>query len=74
MKAKHKGQNGFGVTTTGPGVYEIRPRKSSDRIDLISDRFDTARCGTQNRMLSATQSRTRSIAPSRARNGQLSAC
>jgi hypothetical protein len=38
MKAKHKGQNGFGVTT-GPGVYEIRPRKSSDGIDLISDRF-----------------------------------
>jgi hypothetical protein len=38
MKAKHKGQNGFGFTT-GPGVYKIRPRKSSDGIDLISDRF-----------------------------------
>jgi hypothetical protein len=38
MKAKHKGQNGFGVTT-GPEVYEIRPRKSSDGIDLTSDRF-----------------------------------
>jgi hypothetical protein len=73
MKAKHKGQNGFGITT-GPDVYEIRPRKTSDGIDLISDRFDTARSGTQDRMRSATQSRTRSIAPSRARNGQLSAC
>jgi hypothetical protein len=38
MKAKHKGQNGFGVTT-GLDVYEIRPRKGSDGIDLISDRF-----------------------------------
>jgi hypothetical protein len=38
MKAKHKGQNGFGFTT-GPGVYKIRPRKSSDGIDPISDRF-----------------------------------
>jgi hypothetical protein len=38
MKAKHKGQNGFGLTT-GPDVYEIRPRKSSDGVDLISDRF-----------------------------------
>ena len=38
MKARHKGQNCFGATAD-PDVYEIRPRKYSDGIDLISDRF-----------------------------------
>jgi hypothetical protein len=37
MKAKRKGQ--APSLTTGPDVYEIRPRKGSDGIDLISDRF-----------------------------------
>jgi hypothetical protein len=38
MKSKRNGQNNPGLTT-GPDVYEIRPRKGSDGIDLISDRF-----------------------------------
>jgi hypothetical protein len=38
MKAKPKGQNSLGFTT-GPDVYEIRPRKCRDGIELISDRF-----------------------------------
>jgi len=38
MKPKHKGQNGFGVTADSD-IYEIRPRKGNDGVDLISDRF-----------------------------------
>src|SRR5262249_42690119 len=33
-----KRQNSLGFAK-GPGVYKIRPRKSRDGIDLISDRF-----------------------------------
>jgi hypothetical protein len=38
MIAKRKGQNSFGGTTDCE-VYEVRPRKSGDGVDLISDRF-----------------------------------
>jgi hypothetical protein len=38
MEAKRNGQNSRGLTT-GHDVYEVRPRKSRDGIDLISDRF-----------------------------------
>ena len=38
MVAKRKGQNSFGEST-GWEVYEVRPRKSGDGVDLISDRF-----------------------------------
>jgi hypothetical protein len=38
MVAKRKGQNSLG-RTTGCDVYEVRPRKSGDGVDLISDRF-----------------------------------
>src|SRR5262249_40266557 len=41
MEAKRKGQNSQGLTT-GHDVYEVRPRKGRDGVDLISDRF---RCG-----------------------------
>jgi hypothetical protein len=33
MKAKHNGQN------PDHDVYEVRPRKGRDGVDLISDRF-----------------------------------
>ena len=38
MIAKRNGQNSLGGTT-GCDVYEVRPRKSGDGVDLISDRF-----------------------------------
>jgi hypothetical protein len=38
MIAKRKGQNSLGGTT-GCDVYEVRPRKSRDGVDLISDNF-----------------------------------
>ena len=38
MIAKRNGQNSLGGTT-GCDVYEVRPRKSRDGVDLISDRF-----------------------------------
>jgi hypothetical protein len=38
MVAKRKAENSFGETT-GCDVYEVRPRKSGDGVDLISDRF-----------------------------------
>ena len=38
MKAKRNGQNSLGGTT-GCDDYEIRPHKSEDGVDLISDRF-----------------------------------
>ncbi len=38
MIAKRKGQNSLGGTT-GCDVYEVRPRKSGDGVELISDRF-----------------------------------
>jgi hypothetical protein len=38
MIAKRKGQNSL-WGTTGCDVYEVRPRKSGDGVDLISDRF-----------------------------------
>ena len=38
MTAKRKGQNSVGGTTDCD-VYEVRPRKSGDGVDLISDRF-----------------------------------
>ena len=38
MVAKRKGQNSLGGTT-GCYVYEVRPRKSRDGVDLISDQF-----------------------------------
>jgi hypothetical protein len=36
--AKRKGQNSLGGTN-GCDLYEVRPRKSGDGVDLISDRF-----------------------------------
>jgi hypothetical protein len=39
--AKRKGQNTLGVTP-GCDLYDIRPHKSGDGVELISDRF---RCG-----------------------------
>jgi hypothetical protein len=38
MEAKRKGQNSLGLTTE-EDVYEVRPRKRRDGVDLISDRF-----------------------------------
>ena len=38
MIAKRNGQNSLGGAT-GCDVYEVRPRKSGDGVDLISDRF-----------------------------------
>jgi hypothetical protein len=38
MEAKRNGQNSQGLTT-GRDVYEVRPRKDRDGVDLISDRF-----------------------------------
>jgi hypothetical protein len=38
MVAKRKGQNSLG-STAGCDLYEVRPRKSGDGFDLISDRF-----------------------------------
>jgi hypothetical protein len=38
MIAKRKGQNSVGATA-GCDLYEVRPRKSGDGVDLISDRF-----------------------------------
>ena len=38
MIAKRNGQNSLGGTTCCD-VYEVRPRKSRDGVDLISDQF-----------------------------------
>jgi hypothetical protein len=38
MEAKPNGQNSCGLTTSHD-VYEVRPRKGRDGVDLISDRF-----------------------------------
>ena len=38
MVAKRKEQNSLG-RATGCDVYELRPRKSRDGVDLISDQF-----------------------------------
>jgi len=38
MVATRKDQNNLGQTT-GCDVYELRPRKSRDGVDLISDQF-----------------------------------
>jgi hypothetical protein len=38
MIAKRNGQNSLGGTD-GCEVYEVRPRKSRDGVDLINDRF-----------------------------------
>lgn len=38
MVAKQNGQNSLGGTT-GCDDYEVRPRKSEDGVELISDRF-----------------------------------
>ena len=38
MGAKRNGQNNFGLTS-GHDVYEVRPRKSGDGFDLISELF-----------------------------------
>jgi hypothetical protein len=38
MVAKRNGQNSLGGTP-GCDDYEVRPRKSEDGVDLISDRF-----------------------------------
>ena len=38
MVAKRKEQNSF-WGATGCDVYEVRPHKSGDGVDLISDRF-----------------------------------
>jgi hypothetical protein len=38
MVAERKWQNSFGGAT-GCDVYEVRPHKSGDGIDLLSDRF-----------------------------------
>ena len=38
MSARRKRQNSL-EGTTGCDVYELRPRKNGDGIDLISDRF-----------------------------------
>jgi hypothetical protein len=37
MEAKRNGQNS--QLTAGHDVYEVRPRKGRDGVDLISDRF-----------------------------------
>jgi hypothetical protein len=41
MEAKRNGQNSRGLTADHD-VYEVRPRKSRDGVDLISDRFRSA--------------------------------
>ncbi len=38
MIAKRSGQNSL-LEATGCDVYEVRPHKSGDGVDLISDRF-----------------------------------
>jgi hypothetical protein len=38
MIAKRSGQNSL-LGATGCDVYEVRPHKSGDGVDLISDRF-----------------------------------
>ena len=38
MVAKRKGQNSLRATV-GCDLYEVRPRKSGDGVDLISERF-----------------------------------
>ena len=38
MVANRKGENGFGGVTDCE-VYEVRPHKSGNGVDLISDRF-----------------------------------
>jgi len=38
MKAKRETQNSLGPTTD-KDVYEVRPRKRRDGVDLICDRF-----------------------------------
>jgi hypothetical protein len=38
MVNKRNGQNSF-LGTTGCDVYEVRPHRSGDGVDLISDRF-----------------------------------
>jgi hypothetical protein len=38
MIARRKWQNGPGEST-GCDVYDVRPRKSGDGVDLINDRF-----------------------------------
>ena len=38
MVAKRKGQNSLGGTNDCE-IYEVRPRRSGDGVDLISDRF-----------------------------------
>jgi len=38
MVAKRNGQNSLGGTASCD-VYEVRPRKSRDGVDLINDRF-----------------------------------
>ena len=38
MLAKRKGQNSLG-STAGCDLYEVRPRKSGDGFDLISELF-----------------------------------
>jgi hypothetical protein len=38
MEAQHNAQNSLGLTTD-QDVYEVRPRKGGDGVDLISDRF-----------------------------------
>ena len=38
MVAKRNGQNSLGGTS-GCDVYEVRPRKGGDGVDLISDQF-----------------------------------
>ena len=38
MKSNREGQKSIGLTTD-EDVYEVRPRKCRDGVDLISDRF-----------------------------------
>jgi len=38
MEARRNGQNSHGLTT-GHDVYEVRPRRGRDGVDLISERF-----------------------------------
>jgi hypothetical protein len=38
METKRTGQNGLGLTGSHD-VYEVRPRKGGDGVDLISDGF-----------------------------------
>jgi hypothetical protein len=39
IKAKRKGQNNLLGLSTEEEVYEVRPRKCRDGVELISDRF-----------------------------------